>query len=82
MILTRISHTDLRSELREGVVTFAFKKLDGSLRTAVGTTNLSLVPAEQRPTGRRSSSPNSVTFFDLEKRQWRSLSLTAEVFKA
>jgi hypothetical protein len=82
MQLTPITHIALRTELRTGIVTFAFKKLDGTLRTAVGTTVLSLIPEANWPTGRRESSPNAVVFFDIEKREWRSLSTRAEVFIA
>lgn len=80
MTLTPITHDGLRAELRQGIVAFAFKKLDGTLRTAIGTTNLGLVPIERHPKGRRESSPLAVTFFDVEKREWRSLSTRVEVF--
>jgi hypothetical protein len=60
MQLKPITHIALRTELRTGIVTFAFKKLDGTLRTAVGTTVLSLIPEANWPTGRRESSPNAV----------------------
>lgn len=82
MKLRPISHDTLRAELRHGVLNFAFKKLDGDLRIAIGTTNLAQIPAANRPTGRRQSSPNVVVFFDLEKREWRSLSTRVEVFVA
>lgn len=82
MILSPITHDSLRAELRQGVVAFGFKKLDGTFRTAVGTTNLSLIPLESHPTGRRQRSPNAVVFFDVEKRAWRSLSTRVEVFVA
>lgn len=82
MQLKPITHSALRTELRTGVVSFAFKKLDGTLRTALGTTVLSLIPQANHPTGRRESSPNAVVFFDIEKREWRSLSTRAEVFIA
>jgi len=82
MQLKPITHIALRTELRTGIVNFAFKKLDGTLRTAVGTTVLSLIPEANWPTGRRESSPNAVVFFDIEKREWRSLSTRAEVFIA
>lgn len=82
MTLRPITHEALRTELRQGVLNFAFKKLDGTLRTAVGTTNLSLIPAASHPTGRRESSPRVVVFFDIEKREWRSLSTRVEVFLA
>lgn len=82
MNLQPITHAALRAELQRGATTFAFKKLDGTLRTAVGTTMLSLIPQANHPTGRRQSPPNVVVFFDLEKREWRSLSTRAEVFIA
>lgn len=82
MNLTPITHEGLRARLRTGVAQFAFKKLDGSLRTAVGTTNLSVVPSADHPKGVRDSSSRVVSFYDLEKRQWRSLSIRVEVFVA
>ena len=70
----------LKSKLREGAVQFAFKKLDGSLRTALGTTNLSSIPQESHPQGVRESSNKTVTFYDLEKREWRSVSTLREIY--
>lgn len=80
MNLTPVSHEELRTRLRRGVVTFAFKKLNGDLRTAIGTTDLAEVPREFHPAGRGESSDKVVVFFDKEKRQWRSLSKRVEVF--
>jgi hypothetical protein len=70
----------LRSRLREGVVQFAFEKLDGSLRTAIGTTNLSSIPTESHPQGVRESSEKVVTFFDMEKKEWRSVSILRKIY--
>ena len=70
----------LRSKLNEGAVQFAFKKLDGSLRTALGTTNLSSIPQESHPQGVRDASNKVVTFFDLEKQEWRSVSTLREIY--
>jgi len=80
MILTPIEHSELRAELKTRNVQFAFKKKDGTLRTAIGTTNLSNVPEENHPKGIRQSSPMVVPYFDLEKEGWRSVSITKEVF--
>lgn len=80
MVLTPTSPSELREALRRGVTQFAFKKLDGTLRTAVGTTNLSTIPVEMHPKGVRQSSPNAVVFFDVEKREWRSVSIRQEMF--
>ena len=80
MVLHPIDFRKLRKALNEGVVNFAFKKLDGTLRTAVGTTDLNRVPSESHPKGKRDSSPKVVVFFDLEKSAWRSLRATQETF--
>lgn len=80
MVLEPISPEVLRQRLRSGAVQFAFKKLDGTLRTAVGTTNITTIPSEHHPKGVRESSPRQVTFFDLEKQQWRSVSVNQEIF--
>jgi hypothetical protein len=70
----------LRRRLAEGAVEFSFIKKDGSLRTAFGTTDLSSIPAESHPQGVRESSNKVVTFFDLEKREWRSVSTLREIY--
>ena len=80
MTLLPIEPANLRRKLHEGIISFAFRKLDGSLRTAVGTTNLSAIPVEKHPTGAGKSSEKVVTFFDIEKREWRCLSARVEVF--
>jgi hypothetical protein len=80
MVLEPIAPETLRARLREGVVQFAFKKVDGTLRTAVGTTNLATIPTESHPKGVRESSPKQVTFFDIEKREWRSVSTLREIY--
>jgi hypothetical protein len=79
MVLQPINPQELRSRLNQGTVQFAFKKLDGTLRTAIGTTLLEQVPLDNHPKG-GSSSPRVVTFFDLQKGQWRSVSVNQEMF--
>ncbi|CAB4175026.1 WYL domain containing protein [uncultured Caudovirales phage] len=80
MTLTPVLPETLRSRLREGVVQFAFKKVDGTLRTAVGTTNLATIPTESHPKGTGNPSDKSVRFFDIEKREWRSVSILREIY--
>lgn len=75
-----ITHSELRARLRTGIVHFAFKKLNGDLRAAVGTTSLTSIPIDKHPKGGRESSPKAVVFFDIEKREWRSVSTLQEVF--
>ena len=80
MNLLPTTHEELKRALSQRVVQFAFRKLDGSLRTAVGTTNLSNVPVDHHPQGVRESSPKVVVYFDIEKKEWRSVSRRVDVF--
>jgi hypothetical protein len=83
MVMTPIEADALRTKLNEGTVQFAFKKLDGTLRTAVGTTSLETVPMEHHPSGDGGeSSRASVRYFDMGKNAWRSVSSTQEIFLA
>ena len=82
MNLLPTTHDELKRTLAQRVVQFAFRKLDGSLRTAVGTTNLSNVPVDKHPQGVRESSPKAVVYFDIEKKEWRSVSRQVDVFIA
>ena len=77
--LTPISHDDLREKLRQGAQKFYFRKVDGDLRIALGTLDLSRVPAGQLPKGGKISD-KQVAYYDLEKGQWRSVSKTQEVW--
>ena len=70
----------LRSRLRASIIKFAFKKLDGTLRLATGTTDLSKIPVENHPTGEKPSSPKVVTFWDVELKEWRAVSASQEIF--
>jgi len=79
MVLNPVNPQELRSMLNKGTVQFAFKKLDGYLRLALGTTNLEQVPIDSHPKG-GTSSPKVVTYFDLQKNQWRSVSTSREIF--
>lgn len=80
MTLQPTTATELKRQLARGVVQFAFKKLGGELRTAVGTTNLATIPRESHPKGVRPAPESVVAFFDVEKREWRSASARAEIF--
>jgi hypothetical protein len=77
---TPIDAEDLRKRLHEGDVKFQFKKKNGDMRDAVGTTNLESVPESSHPSGDRDSSPKVVVFFDLDKGEWRSVSKDTEIY--
>lgn len=60
----------LKMQLKKGEVTFMFKKVDGTIRTALGTLNLITEKGE----GNKSKAPNfgQIAYFDLQKGQYRS----------
>ena len=70
----------LQRKLKNGRVKFFFKKKDGTLRLAYGTLKMKYVPAEKHPQGLREPSPKQVVFFDLMKKDWRSVSCEQEIF--
>lgn len=79
MVLNPVSPEELRRALHVGVTQFAFRKVNGDLRIAVGTTNLDIVPPTNHPTG-RGARKRSVTFFDVQKQEWRSVSETQPMY--
>ena len=64
----------LLSLLNKGIVNFTYRKVDGSIRTAVGTRNLCFVcqtlgvSIPLPKTGRN----NPTAYYDIEKEDWRS----------
>jgi len=69
-----VSIAELRNLLRKKILNFKFIKLDGTERTAKGTLMMKYVPQSQHPKGVRPSSHKVATFYDLVKRDWRSVS--------
>lgn len=65
--------------LRTGVCGIVFVKRDGSLREALGTTDLMRIPVHSHPKGRGRYIPGIITFYDLVKQEWRSLRRTGLV---
>jgi len=80
MVLEPISPSSLREALNNGTIQFAFKKKDGNLRIALGTTNMELVPLDDHPKGTGTSSPKVVPYFDLNKQAWRSVSAVEPIY--
>lgn len=69
----------LREILNSGVARFNFKKKDGSIRNALGTRNVDLIPREDAPTQIYDLTRKAVVFWDLELGEFRSLSEGTEV---
>ena len=65
-----------RLKLQNGIYRVSFFKTDGTIREAVGTLNLELIPEEQRPKNDGSTAkepaPGVFNYYDLGKKAWRS----------
>ena len=59
----------LRQAMKEKVCKFAYLKKDGSVRQAVGTTSSEFFSYQSQG---RTSSPKVVTYYDVEKKGFRS----------
>ena len=67
-----------RRWLTDHVVKFTYFKKDRTIRQAIGTTNLFFVPLDKWPKGQaddQNKSCNTITYFDLEKQDWRSFDI-------
>lgn len=65
------SNAKLKTALKKGVVEFAYRKLDGTIRRAVGTLATALVPPTN---GGGRQHPDYQTYYDVEKGGWRRFS--------
>lgn len=64
----------LREKLQNGIAHFAYKKLDGTTREAFGTT-LSQLVGKHIKGGNNSSHFGTLSYFDVEKGDFRSFRL-------
>ena len=62
--------------LRTSVITFHYRKKDRTLRKAIGTTCLDLIPTDSLPKGIGRKSPEGyVNYYDFTVSGWRTLRL-------
>lgn len=70
-----------RKKLQSGTYRFSYFKIDGSIRDAVGTLDMSRIPEDKRPKGdmsdgaAREPNPDVFTYYDLNAGGWRSFRL-------
>ena len=64
--------------LDSGIARFSYFKRDGTLREAIGTRYLPIIPADKQPKGIVDRHPvySAITYFDLEKGEWRAFHIT------
>lgn len=79
MYYSQTTVSNLINLLDENVARFQFKKLDGSIRNALGTRNELLIPKEECIKMIDDISSKSVVLWDLEEKAFRSFSKQAEV---
>lgn len=60
----------LKRKMRRGVVTFTYKKVDGTVRTACGTLKADMLP-QTLGTGKKPSH-EVLVYFDIDRKSWRS----------
>lgn len=75
----RLTSDELRELLDQGSMNFSYTKRDGTIRKAWGTRMTSLIPAEAQPKGTDSNS-KAVSYYDLERKAWRSVGAEATIF--
>lgn len=63
---------ELKKRLKDGEVSFTYRKKDGSLRTARGTTKMDSIPEEHQPKGNYTSPDNVCRYYDINSEGWRS----------
>jgi hypothetical protein len=61
----------LSAKMRNTVVPFLYKKVDGSTRLAAGTLQADLLPPV-KGAGNKAEKWDLLTYFDAEVKQWRS----------
>lgn len=62
----------LKRDLLNGVVRFQFKKVDGSIRNALGTLNPQFLGSERPQAETTGASFGTLKYYDLEAQGWRS----------
>ena len=62
----------LKRQMKNGIAHFVFKKKDGTLREAWGTTNSSLAKKHINGNGDSRERYATTAYFDVEKGNWRS----------
>lgn len=74
----KITDTEMRKALYNGIVEFSFRKKNGECRKATGTTSLDTIRdindgfTDINGRGIRRSKVGCVAFFDVNKKEWRS----------
>lgn len=63
---------ELNKKLQQGYVDFAYRKKDGSLRIATGTTKIESIPEEDHPTGTGAEKTGVKSYYDSNVQGWRS----------
>jgi len=60
--------------MKDNIVNFKFRKVDGSIRSTSGTLSFEIIPATSMPscTNPHKKNSNRQAYFDMDKKEWRS----------
>lgn len=71
-VMKAILIDNLKTKLANGIAHFIFRKKDGTLREAWGTTQRNIASAKVNGRGTDRKAFNTTAYFDVEKGAWRS----------
>jgi hypothetical protein len=73
-----IKHKSFEDKLTLGEIKFEYTKKDGSIREAMGTTKVELIPEGLRANGGMKATKGT-PYFDLELNDWRSVTTESDI---
>jgi len=76
--VTNVFVNEQRELLNKCVVKFKFEKTDGTIKEAVGTTNLKFIPDSKHPHNPAATSNSVIPYYDLEVGDWRSMQINTQ----
>ena len=68
-----ITTEDLKTQLQLGNVYFSFLKKNNTMKNVNGTLKEELIPKEKRIVNNKNKEYVNLRFFDLDKKEWRSM---------
>ena len=77
-VITNLFVDEQREIFNKCVVKCRFQKIDGSIREAIGTTNLKFIPIEHHPKNPANIQQNQISYFDLESYSWKSMTINTQ----
>lgn len=76
-MMTTATTTEIKNDLRSGIVQITYEKKDGTINTRKATLNMELIPEKDHPqgTGTPCKDEGYIKYFDVTKQEWRMFHL-------